>query len=330
MPNSAASSSARQPATRSIPSASSALPGGKSERRRPQRGKLLVCAPSHDRENSKRHASLVGSEFVGRPNVTSADVAKAAGVSRATVSYVLNGVDARVSEETRERVLAVARELGYVPHAFASALRAGRTSVVVIALPAWPLGPPVAEVISALVGELDRLGYTPLVHFRHWAGPDGLTKACDRVRPVGLIAPVDDLTPERVESLRANGTRAVVALAGRPPEHIPSLVFDQRLVGELAIEHLAERGHTHVLAIVPSEPELHDARRAPARGRAGGRERGSASRSPRSRATSSSPATRPPSFAFNDEYALDALDRLPAGLRAWSASTTARPPASRT
>ena len=33
---------------------------------------------------------------MGRPNVTSADVAAAAGVSRATVSYVLNGVDARV------------------------------------------------------------------------------------------------------------------------------------------------------------------------------------------------------------------------------------------
>jgi DNA-binding LacI/PurR family transcriptional regulator len=49
---------------------------------------------------------------VRRPNVTSADVAAAAGVSRATVGYVLNGVDARVSTETRARVLEVARDLG--------------------------------------------------------------------------------------------------------------------------------------------------------------------------------------------------------------------------
>ena len=79
---------------------------------------------------------------MGRPNVTSADVAAAAGVSRATVSYVLNGVDARVSEQTRARVLDAAKQLGYVPNAVASALRAGRTSVVLLALPAWPLGPP--------------------------------------------------------------------------------------------------------------------------------------------------------------------------------------------
>jgi DNA-binding LacI/PurR family transcriptional regulator len=247
---------------------------------------------------------------VGRPNVTSADVAKAAGVSRATVSYVLNGVDARVSAETRERVLAAARELGYVPHPFASALRAGRTSVVVIALPAWPLGPPVAELISAIVGELDRLGYTPLVHFRHWSGPDGLTKACDRVRPVGLIAPARDLPPERVEFLRATGTRAVLAIAPEPPEHIPSLSFDQRLVGEVAVEHLAERGHTRIAAIMPTAPEVQDI----AEPRRAGAERAAARLglhltvvTPEQPAPGDATAV----FAFNDELALAARERRP-------------------
>jgi len=249
---------------------------------------------------------------VGRPNVTSADVAKAAGVSRATVSYVLNGVDARVSEQTRERVLVAARELGYVPHPFASALRAGRTSVVVIALPAWPLGPPVAEMISAVVGELDHLGYAPLVHFRHWAGPDGLTKACDRVRPVGLLAPALDLTPERVEALQANGTRAVIALAAKPVAHIPSFVFDQRLVGTVALEHLARRGHTRVLAIVPTEPELLDlGERRLSGAREAATRLGVELASVTSAELELGAATAV--FAFNDELALNALDRLPAG-----------------
>ena len=162
---------------------------------------------------------------MGRSNVTSADVAAAAGVSRATVSYVLNGVDARVSEGTRERVLEAARTLGYTPNAMASALRAGRTSVVIFALPNWPLGPVVAELLSGSVGELDRLGYTPLVHFVHASGPDGLQRACDRVRPVGLIAPASALPP--LELLRANGTRGIVTLGPPPEPGVPSFTLEQ-------------------------------------------------------------------------------------------------------
>src|SRR4051812_47470164 len=94
--------------------------------------------------------------------VTSADVAAAAGVSRATVSYVLNGVHGRISEQTRARVHDAAERLGYVPNAMASALRAGRTEVVLLALPSWPLGPAVAEWVTAGVMEFERLGYTPL------------------------------------------------------------------------------------------------------------------------------------------------------------------------
>jgi DNA-binding LacI/PurR family transcriptional regulator len=247
---------------------------------------------------------------VARRNVTSADVAAAAGVSRATVSYVLNGVDARVSEETRRRVLEAARTLGYTPHAMASALRAGRTSVVLLALPAWPLGQVLADRVTACVSELERLGYTPLVHFRHGAGPEALVRACDRIRPVGLIAPSADLEPRRVDVLKANGTRAVIALSQMPLEHVSAYTFEQRDVGRVAIEHLAERGHTRVLALLPDERELI----ALGRRRLAGALEAAAERGITVTQThldgfgAESGATA--IFAFNDEYALTALDLL--------------------
>lgn len=69
---------------------------------------------------------------------TQVDVAKLAGVSRATVSYVLNGqATGRVpiSEETRQRVIDAITELGYEPDARAQALRSGSTNTIGLIIP---------------------------------------------------------------------------------------------------------------------------------------------------------------------------------------------------
>ncbi|MBI5958538.1 MAG: LacI family DNA-binding transcriptional regulator, partial [Chloroflexi bacterium] len=57
------------------------------------------------------------------------DVAREAGVTSATVSYVLNN-SGRVSEATRQRVLAAARKLNYRPSAIAQNLRAGQSRII--------------------------------------------------------------------------------------------------------------------------------------------------------------------------------------------------------
>jgi LacI family transcriptional regulator len=69
---------------------------------------------------------------------TQVDVARLAGVSRATVSYVLNGqADGRVpiSEDTRQRVLEAIAKLEYVPDARAQALRSGSTQTIGLIIP---------------------------------------------------------------------------------------------------------------------------------------------------------------------------------------------------
>lgn len=61
--------------------------------------------------------------------VTAQQVAKQAGVSPTTVSFVMNNVEgANISQATRERVLKIADELGYVPHALAKSLAKGRSN----------------------------------------------------------------------------------------------------------------------------------------------------------------------------------------------------------
>ncbi|MCG6568210.1 LacI family DNA-binding transcriptional regulator [Tessaracoccus sp. ZS01] len=78
---------------------------------------------------------------LNEPNVKRArlvDVARAAGVSTATASFVLSGRRAGrskpASPETVERIEAAASELGYVPNRFAQAMRRGYTSTVVLGL----------------------------------------------------------------------------------------------------------------------------------------------------------------------------------------------------
>ena len=188
---------------------------------------------------------------------TSKDVATAAGVSRATVSYVLNGADRkhRITSATRDRVLEVAERLGYEPNAVALALRAGRTEIVLVEMPNWPIGPPVAEAINTVVEALEQLGYTPLVHFQR-ADPRSLARASQRVHPVGVIAPGTELSPDVITRLHALGARGLVAFDQRPLPHVYTYVIDQSRIGWLAVDHLAARGHRRVLALMPDDRSL--------------------------------------------------------------------------
>lgn len=66
--------------------------------------------------------------------ITIKDVARAANVSISTVSRVLNGLD-RVSEHTRDKVMRVVEELGYVPNSIAISMVKKRTKMIVVMVP---------------------------------------------------------------------------------------------------------------------------------------------------------------------------------------------------
>lgn len=202
---------------------------------------------------------------------TSADVARLAGVSRATVSYVLNNTGAvRISEPTRRRVHEAARELGYVPHAAARSLRAGHSRMVLMPAPSFPAGPLYSRFLSELQWALARLDYTVVQY-----GSVGLhgyeaARAWAELRPVAVLVPGADLDPQGVEVLRRSGARAVVTLGSEAVEGAHALLTDQESVGHGAVRHLYDRGRRAIGVVVPAEhgldvfsvPRLDGARRA--------------------------------------------------------------------
>src|SRR5579884_1683304 len=88
----------------------------------------------------------------GKQQHTIDDIARKAGVSIATVSRVLNNKP-YVDPETRERVLRVVEEVGFVPSVIASGLASGRSRFLGILLPtfAWGFIPELMNGVSETI-----------------------------------------------------------------------------------------------------------------------------------------------------------------------------------
>ncbi|MFI1395789.1 LacI family DNA-binding transcriptional regulator [Streptomyces sp. NPDC020681] len=193
-----------------------------------------------------------------RPVPTSADVARLAGVSRATVSYVLNNTSAvRISEPTRRRVREAAEELGYVPHAAARSLRAGHTRMVLLPTAHVPVGPLYSEFFNELQWALRRLDYTVVQYGSLGLDGDEAARAWAELRPVAVVSLGEvALTPHGVGVLKRSGAKAVITLGPRRVEGAHSLVMDQSEIGSRAVTHLVERGRRAIGVVVPQEPGL--------------------------------------------------------------------------
>jgi DNA-binding LacI/PurR family transcriptional regulator len=202
---------------------------------------------------------------------TSADVARLAGVSRATVSYVLNNTSAvRISEPTRRRVHAAAKELGYVPHAAARSLRAGHSRMVLMPAPTIPVGGLYSQFINDLQWALGRLDYTVVQHGTVGLHGDEAARAWAELRPVAVLVPGAGLGPQGVAVLKRSGARAVLTLGPERVEGAHALLMDHEGVGHRAGRHLYARGRRRIGVVVPEEsgleafstPRLEGVRRA--------------------------------------------------------------------
>ncbi|NUR91776.1 MAG: LacI family DNA-binding transcriptional regulator [Nonomuraea sp.] len=185
---------------------------------------------------------------------TSVDVARAAGVSQATVSYVLtDNPHARVSEETRRRVREAAARLGYVPDAGARALRTGRSGIVLVPLPRARTGRLAQHVFDEMEEEFRARGYTLVQYGERRLKGVPAAKSWLALRPVAVLVEAGRLTKPAVDLLHASGARAVVGFSDEPSPLVPAVVLDHRALGAVAARHLLERGRKRLAAVVPRE-----------------------------------------------------------------------------
>ncbi len=184
-----------------------------------------------------------------RRTPTSADVARLAGVSRATVSFVLNDAPQSIPESTREAVWRAARMLSYRPNLAAKALAEGASRLVLLEVPASPSGSPIYESVAALSEALAGFGLVAAAHLdtstRH-----ALVTTALRLQPryVMLTRPLEPGDAARLEQA---GIDAVVPAPG-------GFSVVESLGAQLRIQHLHERGHRRIAVVELSNPGLEE------------------------------------------------------------------------
>lgn len=170
------------------------------------------------------------------------DVARAAGVSTATVSRALRGLP-NVTPATRDRVRAAAEALGYVASPSAASLASGRTRTVGIIAP-WVNHWYFAEVIEGAVRALRERGYDALLHtfgVEHGRPAGGFDVSALRRRVDGNLVVGVPLTRSEVRAVADLGEPLVFVGSGAQG-HV-TVRLDDVATAEAATEHLIGLGH---------------------------------------------------------------------------------------
>lgn len=197
-----------------------------------------------------------GGPVARRRRVTAADVAREAGVSQTTVSYVLNDVPhQKIAAETRYRIHAAVAKLGYTPSAAARALRKGQSDIVLLLLADMPLGHTAIELVEQLTRILRQQGLSVVTRIEDGGANDSLW-ADLAPRAVVMLAPVQAGRRKRME---AAGIQVINAWRRKPEDAAhDTLAHSQHRVGEVQARHLAATGHRHIGYAAPTDPRLAD------------------------------------------------------------------------
>ena len=183
--------------------------------------------------------------------VTAADVAREAGVSPATVGFVMNRTKGQtISEATRKRVLDAAQELNYKPHHAARALRSGRNKLVLLVLPDWPLEHSLRTNLEVLTHALASHGYT-LVTYTPLA--DSTATPLWAILEPAVVIGYRQFSDEDLADMKSVGIRNII------PDRASAQTSSDFTSGpKLQAEYLLGLGHTRLGFAHPADPRLED------------------------------------------------------------------------
>jgi len=180
--------------------------------------------------------------------VTLRDVARRASVHPGTVSRALN-VETRglVNEETAQRVIAAAEELGYRPNPIARGLKTNRSYTIGVLIPDLtnPLFPPIVRGIEDRLGQA---GYTSLIaNTENDPERERLDVMALRARQVdGFITATARLDHELLAEMAATGESVVLVNRSTADGSLDAVTADDRQGMRLAVEHIAALGHRRI------------------------------------------------------------------------------------
>lgn len=189
--------------------------------------------------------------------VTLAEVARHAGVSASTVSYVLSGKRS-ISATTRQRVEQSIRDLGYHPNAGARALASSRSSIIALMVPLRTdmYVPVMMEIAIAVATTARTHGYDVLL-LTGEEGPDAVRRVTGSGLADAMILMDVQLDDERLPLLRGTGQPSVLIGLPADASGLTCVDLDWSATGALCVDHLAKLGH-HDLAVIGEAPAVYE------------------------------------------------------------------------
>jgi LacI family transcriptional regulator len=181
--------------------------------------------------------------------LTIRDIAQLAGLSKSTVSLVLNN-SPKVDPATRERVLEVMRSHNYTPSTAATALAKGRTPFIGMIVPGltWHM---VAAVNYGVASVVEPSPYEIILYTA--TNEKDYTALVERVTAsglsAGLLVVTHDQPLEPLEKLHSSGLPVVLVNTLSTPSQLPSVRADNYDGTRIALRHLVGLGHTRIACV---------------------------------------------------------------------------------
>jgi LacI family gluconate utilization system Gnt-I transcriptional repressor len=193
-------------------------------------------------------------DFEPQTAPTLSAVAERAGVSAITVSRVVR-LPEMVAPQTRAKVEAAMRELGYVPNQLAGALAGARTKSVGVLVPTIA-NSIFADTVQGLSDELEPLGYAVILAQSRYDADreDHMLSALLSRRPEAIIMVGSPATEDGARLLRRAGIPIVETweLPGEPIDAVAG--FDNYAAGVAVAQHLVAQGRKHLAFIGGDDP----------------------------------------------------------------------------